>query len=693
MSSSYDWLLVALSYLVAAMASYTALSISGRLGQVSPVDSRYWRIGGAIVMGTGIWSMHFTGMLAFRLPILLGYDMPRTLLSWFLALGASWVALSLLSNHAFRWRSVLAGGVLMGIGISAMHYTGMAALMMMPAIHYRPGLFALSVLIAIGASIAALVICFKLRQARRHLLWYKLLAAQVMAVAITGMHYTGMAAAEFMPGAVCGARNALSIPVLATLVVGGSLALLTIAWVVAMLDARLESQTAKLAASLRVANEELLRINASDSLTGLANRRAFEARLTELQAGGDALSVAFIDLDGFKPVNDSLGHQVGDEVLVEVARRLAEAGGRRNLLARVGGDEFILLVIGARERPYLNSLAARLIEAVREPIAIGRHAVELSCSIGIASYPSDTDEVARLIPMADSAMYEVKRSGKNHVRFYSPELDLAAGNLVEQQRALRTALARQQFVLYFQPKFNPHNGALNGVEALVRWQHPERGIVAPLEFIALMERFGLIVELGEQVLEMALQEQQRWLADGRAIAVSINISPQQFGRDGFAEHIIARLEHYGVPHRLLTLEITETVVMADMGRTERVLRRLREAGIPVSLDDFGTGYSSLSLLRELAPNELKIDRSFIKDLAQNATARVIVAPIIEMAHSLGMTVVAEGVENEAQAEVLRELACDELQGFHYARPMTGDDFARWCGEPAAGPQIIQAALV
>ncbi|MDN0081861.1 EAL domain-containing protein [Crenobacter sp. SG2305] len=680
MVASYDLLLVALSYLVAAMASYTALSISGRLGQAKQDDSRYWRVGGAIVMGTGIWSMHFTGMLAFQLPVALGYDIVRTLLSWLLALGACWVALSLLSRHAFRWRSVLAGGGLMGLGISAMHYTGMAALMMTPAITYRPGLFALSVLVAIGASIAALVICFKLRQARRHLGWYQLLAAQVMALAITGMHYTGMTAAEFAPGAVCGARHALSVPMMATLVVGGSLALLTIAWIVTMLDARLESQTAKLAASLRAANEELLRINARDSLTGLANRRAFEAKLAELQAGGDALSVAFIDLDGFKPVNDSLGHQVGDEVLVAVGQRLAEAGGRRNLLARVGGDEFILLVIGARERPYLNSLASRLIEAVREPIEVGRNMVELSCSIGIASYPTDTDEVKRLIAMADSAMYEVKRSGKNHVRFYSPELDLASGNLVERQRELRNALAQRQFMLYFQPKLNPYSGELNGVEALVRWQHPERGIVAPQEFIPMMERFGLIVELGNQVLELALQALQRWLAADRAIPVAINISPQQFGRDGFAEHIIARLTHYGVPHRLLTLEITETVVMADMARTEAVLNRLREAGIPVSLDDFGTGYSSLSLLRVLAPNELKIDRSFIKDLAQSPAARVIVAPIIEMAHSLGMTVVAEGVENEAQAEVLRTLGCDELQGFHYARPMTGEDFARWCFE-------------
>jgi len=681
MTPSYDWLLVALSYLVAAMASYTALSISGRLGQTNLIDARYWRIGGAIVMGTGIWSMHFTGMLAFQLPIALGYDILRTFLSWLLALAASWVALSLLSLHAFRWRSVLAGGALMGVGITAMHYTGMAALMMMPAIRYKPGLFALSVLIAIGASIAALVICFKLRRLAKHYVaWYKFAAALVMALAITGMHYTGMAAAEFLPGSVCGARNSISTQLLATLVVGGSLALLTIAWVVAVLDARLESQTAKLAESLRVANEELMRINARDSLTGLANRRAFEAKLAELQAGGDALSVAFIDLDGFKPVNDSLGHQVGDEVLVTVAQRLAEAGGRRNLLARVGGDEFILLVIGASERPYLNSLASRLIDAVREPIELGRNVVELSCSIGIASYPTDTKEAARLIAMADSAMYEVKRSGKNHVRFYSPELDLASGNLVERQRELRNALAHKQFVLYFQPKLSPHSGELNGAEALVRWRHPERGIVSPQEFIPMMERSGLIVELGNQVLELALQKLQQWLAAGRSIPLAINISPQQFGRDGFAEHIIARLEHYGVPHRLLTLEITETVVMADMARTEAVLIRLREAGIPVSLDDFGTGYSSLSLLRVLAPNELKIDRSFIKDLAQNEAARVIVAPIIEMAHSLGMTVVAEGVESEAQAEVLRMLGCDEIQGFHYARPMAGDEFVRWCFE-------------
>ncbi|WP_054285441.1 putative bifunctional diguanylate cyclase/phosphodiesterase [Gulbenkiania mobilis] len=679
---------VMLSYAVAVLASYTALTLAGRLGRSNLVSERLWLVGGAVVLGTGIWAMHFTGMLAMRLPIPVGYDFTHTLLSWLLAVSASALAMWVLRRRRVPgWALALAGG-LTGLGIAGMHYVGMLGMRMQPMIRYVPWLVVLSVVVAVAASLLALWLGLRVRQTTLPSRMMRLGGALLLGLGIAGMHYLGMAAARFAPDAVCGASNLIDQNVLVVLVGGGGLTLLTLAWLVAVLDARLESKTARLVDSLQTATAELIHLSNRDALTGLPNRRAFENRMQELTALGVPVTVAFVDLDGFKPVNDSLGHQVGDEVLTEVARRLAALEYPNLMPARIGGDEFVLLVTGEFDRTVLLREADSLIARVREPIQVGRHVVELSCSIGIASAPEHTRTLSRLITLADAAMYEAKRSGKNQALFYSPQMDIGSADLIDQQRDLRRAIGMGEFVLYYQPKVEIATGRVSGVEALVRWMHPDKGVVGPASFIPLMERFGLISDLGRIVLDLALADLKRWQGMGLSLPVSINLSPQQFRREGLAEGIIAHVEGSGIDPAVFTLEITETMAMDDDARTLNTLATLRAAGMRVSLDDFGTGYSSLSVLRDLAPEEVKIDRSFVRDIEHSRPAREMVTAMVAMGQALGMKVVAEGVESAGQVAILRNTGCDQVQGYFYSMPLPAADLVMWLDRQAPSGALL-----
>ena len=681
MTGTYNNWVVVLSFLVAVLASYTALDLASRITASARGSAVAWLLGGAFAMGTGIWSMHFIGMLAFSLPIPVAYNVGTTLVSMLIAIVVSGFALLTVTRVSLSLRRLAAGGVLMGIGISSMHYTGMAAMEVMPGIRYDAKLFAASVAIAIAASTAALWIAFTLRSAIRRPVVARLGSAVIMGSAIVGMHYTGMAAANFAADTLClsgpltnNSWMAATLAVITFLILCGTLSL-------SVLDARMESKTAQMASSLREANAELQRLVLHDTLTKLPNRLLLEDRaqqaIEDCRRTGTSCAVLFVDLDRFKTLNDSLGHFAGDSVLRTVAERLRGAVRTEDTVSRLGGDEFVVLLKHVASAVDAGEVAAKLIAALSQPMAIDEHELRIGSSVGISVFPEHGDDSVRLIANADAAMYHVKKTGRSSFAFFSREMSNYFPKRLALENELRTALERDEFVLHYQPKVDVRTGAITGVEALVRWRHPQRGLVPPSEFIPFAEETGLIVPLGNWVLREACGQMRSWQKRGVAeLIVAVNISGVQFQQPDLVRNVSAALLASGLEARFLELEITESVVMQNAPEAIVMLEQLSAMGVSLSIDDFGTGYSSLNYLKRFPIDTLKIDQSFIRDISVDADDAAIVQAIVAMAHGLRLRVVAEGVEHEEQLSFLRALNNDEYQGFLFSRPLSAADLER-----------------
>ncbi len=678
-SASYSPALVLISLCVAILASYTALDLSGRIATARGRTVYLWIGGGALAMGFGVWSMHFIGMLALQLPLELGYDLGLTLWSLLVAILSSGFALWLVSQPRLPALQLLFGALIMGAGISAMHYSGMAALRMQPGIDYDPTLFGLSLVIAVGASAAALAIAFRLRRQTPYVRLMRGGAAVIMGLAIVGMHYTGMAAANFPIGSFCGAAiDGLSGNGLDNLVLVSSLAVLVIALLTSIFDARLDARTTALADSLTLANEELTQLALHDTLTGLPNRILLADRIgqamNKVAEQGGCFSLMFIDLDGFKPVNDAFGHHLGDRLLREVALRLREQLRSQDTLARIGGDEFVLLV-RLLEPDDAPQVAARQVSLLSRAFRVDEHELLISASVGIALYPGNGLTAEELLMNADAAMYHAKGTGKNGYSFFDASMNTNARKQLQLLQDLRQALELQQFRLHYQPKFDASNSQPVGAEALLRWEHPQQGLLLPEHFIDLAEKTGLIIPIGDWVLNEACRQMRIWFDQGYSHwRIAVNLSALQFCYSGLVESVVAALERHRLPANSLTLEITETTAMSDADASMVVLQRLSQMGVDLSIDDFGTGYSSLMYLKRLPANELKIDRGFVRDLEHDSDDAAIVSAIVALGQALGLRIVAEGVETDTQQSFLTTLGCDALQGFLLGEPLPAEQF-------------------
>ncbi|MDD0974733.1 putative bifunctional diguanylate cyclase/phosphodiesterase [Pseudomonas fontis] len=676
---SYSPSLVLISLCVAILASYTALDLTGRIATAKGRAVHFWMAGGALAMGIGIWSMHFIGMLAFTLPIQLGYDLPLTALSLVVAVMSSGFALWLVSQPSLPRRMLALGALIMGAGISCMHYIGMAAMQMQPGIDYDPLLFGASLLIAVGASVAALWIAFRLRRHTPYVRQIRGAAAIVMGIAIVGMHYTGMAAANFPDGSFCGALGSgLSGNGLDYLVLITTIAVLAVALLTSVLDARLESRTAELALSLTRANQELTQLALHDTLTGLPNRTLLADRIdqaiSKVAEQGGYFALMFIDLDGFKPVNDAFGHHTGDQLLKEVALRLRGHLHSQDTLARIGGDEFVLLV-ELDEPDDAMGVAAKQVNLVSRSFRVAEQNLQISASLGIVVYPGNGNDQLELLRNADAAMYHAKSAGKNGYSFFDASMNSNARLQLQLLQDLRIALEQHQFRLYYQPKFDAINCRPIGAEALLRWEHPTMGLLLPDRFIVLAEKTGLIIAIGEWVLNEACRQMRIWIDQGYSDwRIAVNLSALQFCHIGLVDSVAAALQRHGLPANSLTLEITETTAMSDADASMEVLQRLSEMGVDLSIDDFGTGYSSLMYLKRLPANELKIDRGFVRDLEQDSDDAAIVSAIVALGQALGLRIVAEGVETNLQQDFLTRLGCDSLQGYLLGQPQPADRF-------------------
>ena len=416
----------------------------------------------------------------------------------------------------------------------------------------------------------------------------------------------------------------------------------------------------------RVANEDLL--------TGLFNRhwlmQFLPPALARAGAAGQSIALLFIDLDEFKYINDAHGHATGDQVLKAAAQRLRSLLRPSDHVVRFGGDEFIVLLMPAEPEAQTAMVAARIVAAFAAPFLIGdeRHAAEVS--VGISMFPRNAGDAATLITQSDIAMYAAKGEGKGRSRFFDPSMSHTLQTRSQLKHSLVEALHKQQFVLYYQPKVDAFTGALRGMEALVRWVHPVHGVIPPLEFIPFAESSGLIRQIGEQVMDMACAQLSAWRAQGYALVpVSINVSPRQFASGDVHRKLTTYLERHDIEPALLEIEITESAMMGDDKNVLEELSAIRDLGVKLHVDDFGTGYSSLSQLQKMKMDVLKVDRAFTSALGQSREGTVFFQAIVSMAHALGMSVVAEGVETQEQLQLLQELKCNEVQGYFIARPL------------------------
>ncbi|UZE13302.1 putative bifunctional diguanylate cyclase/phosphodiesterase [Pseudomonas sp. B21-053] len=685
LNCTHNPFLVLLAYVVACAAGFATLDMTERVGHVEKAGTqRLWRWVGAGCLAGGIWAMHFISMLAFQAPVEIHYQLPVTLLSLVFALTASFLAMHTLSHPHVTFWQYLRAAIWIGLGIATMHYVGMAAMHSIATAYYDPTLFGLSIAIAIGASLAALLISSHLRNGTG--LFHqmrKLTASLVLGAGIVSMHFTGMAALTLvlpigslpiLPSENNHLQLGLTVAVMTLLIIGSCIS-------AALADKKLQNKehdlrrVNTLLSQLDQARMSLQQVAHYDALTNLINRRGFNQifaeKLIEKTKEGGMLAVMFLDIDHFKRINDSLGHDAGDELLKVLAAHIKGAvRSHDDVVARFGGDEFCIL-IGLHDREEARHMAQRIMFKMKEPIELSGRRMVMTTSIGISLFPEDGKTCEELLKNADLALYQSKGSGRNSLHFFSANLRTRATMELQLEEELRHALREDTGLkLYYQPIYELKSGQVTKLEALVRWQHPIHGLLTPDRFIAIAEANGLIAELDNWVLCKACEDLGELSRNGcEALKIAVNCSPLNLAREELADEIEEVLRVTGVAPERLELEVTENALMGNIANTLVLLRQIRALGVSLSIDDFGTGYSSLAYLKRLPLNTLKIDRSFIQDIPKATADMEIVQAIIVMAHTLHLQVVTEGVETLEQYEFLERHGCDFVQGYLLSRPV------------------------
>ncbi|WP_328803983.1 EAL domain-containing protein [Paenibacillus glycinis] len=719
-SVAYNLLTVILSVVVVIAASFVALYVVGR-GRLSVAQL----LSGGLLLAAGISAMHYIGMSAMQIGI--AYDPVLFACSILIAIVASvaalWLAFYLRQGnaHGGLWKK-LGSSLIMGAAVVGMHYTGMRAARfhmaeamdgangMMLDQKFLAYIIAGGTLLTLGLSIFGIYISNRfsrkdseIRQSEK---WYRSLfennqdaiisidsqyriigfnPAAIRLTGLSGDAFRNRTIEGILPFVAAEERERTRDMFLKSL--GGEMQNYETAIVhregrridVSVVNVPVEQDgqvvgsyiIAKDVTEEKGSKEKIQYLAFHDELTGMPNRRMFNQALAELiRSDAGRFSVMVMDMDRFKLINDSLGHTYGDLFLQEVSQRILRCmSDYRVTLARMGGDEFTLLCDSCYGKEEVARLAERIIEAVAVPYRLKENDFYVTASIGIAVYPQDGEDAVQLLKNADTAMYEVKKNGKNGYQFYTGELNAQLQEKIELEVELRQALMRDQLFLDYQPQIRAGDGQMIGVEALVRWRHPSRGTVSPGVFIPIAEETGMIYELGTWVLREACRQMKTWHdAGGPLITVSVNLSSQQFHQPNLTTYIKGILEDTGLEPQYLELEITESMMM-DAAVSTGILNELTEYGIRISLDDFGTGYSSLSYLKLLPIHKLKIDRSFIRDIVVNKNDKAIVATIISMAQHLNMDVIAEGIETKEQLDILTDNDCEKIQGYYYSRPL------------------------
>lgn len=621
-----------------------------------------WRLAAAVIAGCGTWATHFVAMLGYNPGLNMGFDLGVTLLSALTCILGCLLALRIFDRPANAWRTVSAGSVL-GVSIAAMHFIGMAGVEAGARQVWSPDLVAAACLLCVSLSIASL---HAFANAPRR---YRLAGAAALLVgAIVALHFTAMGAVtlEFDPR-LAAPTAALDRSLLGVTVATGAAGALLLGVVLAMADRRLVA--IELAGAQRASD-----LARRDPLTGLPNRRLLFETFAELLSNAGEMAVIAIDLDHFKPVNDLYGHGAGDEVLKRIAAHLSDCVGAKGFAARIGGDEFVVL-LPFGDKTALDAQLDMFLASLNQSVPINGNDVVVGATLGVARAPRDGMDADLLLRRADVALYRAKARGRAQYAFFEPGMDVELAERAALERDLRIAVSEDQIIPYFQPLIALSGDNAPAYEVLARWPHATRGLVSPEVFIPVAEETGVIGELTLNVLRQACQQALMLPGSPR---IAVNIAPIQLQDPALASKILRILTQCGFPAHRLEIEITEDALVANIEAARALLQSLRNLGVRIALDDFGTGYSSLRHLRELPFDTLKIDRSFVSAMNASEEALSIVKAIIQLAKSLGLSVTAEGIETEAQAMMLQALGCQRGQGFLFGRPSPAshyfDDF-------------------
>ncbi len=662
--------LVALAAVVCVSGSGITFGLYSRARERTGLQKHGWTFLTAVAAGSSIWCTHFIAMLAYEVTAPVTFDPILTMASLIVAIAGCGAGFGLSSIDEKRFPPEVCGSIV-GIGVGLMHYTGMAAYHVSGFVEWNLAYVAAS--LAIAAVVAALALREAVCRPRTHSHY---IAIGLFVLAIVGLHFTGMAAVEVSP--IAGLEqtsNQQAFITIAVAVAGVGLMVISTGVASYLIDQRASADTV----------ERLQWMALNDALTGLPNRVHFndylDRELERAQANGWTIAVLGIDLDRFKEINDLRGHDTGDKVLKTIASRLAALLQPGEFTARVGGDEFAC-VKRYTSMDDLHEFTARLENALYEPIRFDAFEGNTGGSIGVALFPQDGADAATLISNADLAMYRAKADKERTICFYEKQMDDAARARKSLTAELRCAAENGELELHYQVQNMVRTGEISGFEVLLRWRHPQRGMVSPVEFIPMAEECGAIVEIGEWVLRTACIESLAWATPHR---IAVNVSAVQLTQGDFAHTVQSILVETGFPPNRLEIEITESAIISDKVRALHALRRIRALGVAVAIDDFGAGYSSLETLRTFPFDTIKLDRSFTHGLERDAQAKAIVRAVLALGKSLEIPVLAEGVETPEQLSILRTEGCSEAQGYLLGRP------GRVPAQAAALPELAEAS--
>lgn len=681
------------SWVVAVYALYIQNLVVRRVRAHDRDTGFVWLIGGALCVGSGIWAEGVLSVVALHLPIPVGYVRAIVLAAWLPAVVISAGSIWMQSNAGLSWRLRIAGALLICVAMTILTFINVSSMVFSQPVQWDGRYLAASAAVMLATCVLGSVLI-------RHVLSRPLNHARTLgAVTVIATLFRAgqmliLLAVSIPLGAICLSADQLSGESLEFVLTMTVLVLLLLVHLGTVQDERTHRKHVALQHSLKVAQAALDAAAQHDVATGLLNRLGFDQALRKTLSGDCStvqhLSVLRLNLDGFKHLVETFGHDLGDKVVRHLAARLKRQVRDGDVLSRSDTDEYLLMCHGLSDEHMAAQLAQRLGEAIHEACLIDDQDIVLSSSIGIASYPASTN-ADQLLSHSQDAMLTARKAGGGVYCFYERGMDRIGVEQVEMQRDLRHAIERKELALHFQPKLRADDNALAGVEALLRWTHPVRGAVSPAQFIPVAERFGLIGELGLWVINEACRYVRMWHEAGLNIPVAVNLSVYQLRQPDLELRIRDALKHHRVPARMLIMEITESAAMEDIEASMRVFDMLDAIGVQLSIDDFGTGYSSLSYLRRLPARQLKIDRSFVRDLSSSLDSQAIVEAVVRLSHALGLKVVAEGVETEEQAKILAHLRCDELQGFLFAKPMPESALLAWLVQRGTMVPSVQLA--
>lgn len=669
MTGDYDYKLVLLSIVIAFISSMAAFMFTNRVVRNQGRSAKAWMGLGAVAMGSGIWAMHFISILAWSLPTPMESMLDDTVLSWLIAVSVSWLTLDIASRPDLKLQMLIVAGVVMGLGISGMHYTGMHAMQMYPEITYNKTLLALSVSIAIAISILALARMFHDHQSRKSSLSSQLYAATIMAGGIACTHFTAMAAVEIPPHVVLTAASTSQPGLFSVIIALGICTLIMLAAILTIVNSRHRDKGNWLHADTQ---DKLSRMSMLDNLTQLPNHRYFQHHLSigvrRTARLGTALAVAIIKLDNLKLIKQELGQPISDEILRSAAKRIQDTIRGCDMAAYNGSEEFLVLFEDIKHEHDIMPVMERIMQSLNTTFRIDRHDITLEARAGLSLYPKHGD-ADRLLTYAEAAMHRVQPSDNHGFRLFDDRLEPSSFDLLETRQELRHAIENGEMVLYFEPRMDIIGNTITGLEIQPRWLHPTKGAIPAATFAPMAENIGLIDDINAWVLEQSYRVVNTLRQQRIHVPVYLPLTSMQLRFPDIQRQVAAKLSHFRLPADALILEVAESDFMQQPEHYTDLLKQLPAISLKISLENFGTRFSSLPYIKHLGLKALKLDRSFTHALISNQKTRAIAGAIIELAHTQNLKVAAEHVSNEDERNALLSLECNEIQGFFCANPV------------------------